>query len=359
MTAPGGASLGAVEAYGGGGEPPGAGGSVSVASSGGSIATATVQTEGGWNGDGPGANAGPISVLAYDNLDVGGTLNASGSNANGTAYPPAGGGNAANVELNADAGTLSLEGNAMAQGGTGGSVEDGYPLGGTGGSGGRIEIVAHTLGAIASLSSSGGDGGDYGDNQGPGGPGGSILAFTEAPLFDAHQLVDSYGGDGNPTGVQGSDSQDEAPTSLSIDPSTGVLGFTSQSPDAQSYSVLESIAGATATTVLQSTSTSGLRPPAPLCVPVTLAVVAVNTSVGWTSDPSNTVTYERPPSAQQSCSDAPQITLPASLRRTVPQLRRAHWVASVLVATSGIGALQVTLQSLSLTSPTQRRDRRC
>ena len=274
-------------------------------------------------------------------------MSTSGSDASGTASPPRTGGNAGNLVLDAVTGTLSLDGNVSADGGSGAAATSGYALGGTGGSGGQVIVLAHAIGALASLSSTGGDGGDYGATQGAGGAGGAILAFTDAPIFDGLKLVDSDGGNGNPTGAQGHQSQDMEPTGLAIRPTTGVLSFTSQSPDAQSYRILMSVGGAAPVTDLQTAATSGLTPHAPLCQPVSFTVVAVNSSVGWTSAPSGAVAYTRRPSATQGCSDPPRVSAAdATQRRTVRQLRRAHWLAAITVQSSGIGALQETLSTI-------------
>ncbi|MGO9751341.1 MAG: beta strand repeat-containing protein [Solirubrobacteraceae bacterium] len=350
VTAPDGALLGSLFAYGGsseGGAAPGSGGSIDVTGASGSIAVGSVQTQGGYTDDGPGASGGPITLEASDDLSVGSTLNASGSDAGGSFSPPPSGGDGGSVALRAGTGTLSLDGNALAEGGSGANPGTSYGLGGSGGSGGQIDVVAQAVGALASLSSRGGDGGDYGAMQGAGGPGGAIYAFTSAPIFNAHQLVDSDGGDGNPTGVGGHQSQDLPPTALVIDPSTGVLGFTSQSPDAQLYRVMMSVAGAPSVTALESASSSGLTTDTPLCEPVTLTVVALNNTVDWTSDPSPPFAYTRQPSTSQRCSDAPRVTGATLTRRSLRQLRRARWFAAVPIESSGIGALQATLTKIA------------
>jgi len=361
VTAPSGASLGNLTAYGGGsqgGAAAGGGGAINVTSSAGSIAVGKVETEGGYQNTGSGAAGGPITLSADGDLSVGGGADANGSDAGGSADPPWSGGNAGPVTLRAATGTLSLGGNTTAQGGAGGSAKTNGALGGTGGSGGQIVVVAHAIGALASLSSAGGQGGGYGDTQGAGGPGGAIFAWTNAPIFNSQELVSSDGGDGNPTGVAGTQHQESSPTALVIAPSTGVLSFTSQSPDAQDYSVLMSVDGAAPVTALTSTATSGLQPNAPLCVPVSFTVVAVNNAVGWTSDPSAAVDYTRQPSPTQGCSDAPKIAAATPLRRSLRQLRRAHWVVTLPLEASGIGQLQATLEQNHSVAKVHKRGKR-
>ncbi len=359
VTGQGGASLGSLLAYGGNaysGGTSGRGGSIDVTSPGGSIAVASAQTGGGYTSAGPGSAGGPITLAALGNLTVGGTLDASGSDAGGSIDPPLAGGDAGNVLLRASIGTLNLGGNANVTGGTGSNDPVNGHLGGTGGRGGRIDVVAHAIGPIVSLSSRGGDGGGYGYDQGPGGPGGAIFAWTDdTSLFNAQKVVDSGGGDGNPTGTAGARQQESSPGALTIHSATGVLSFASRSPDAWYYRVLSSIGGASPAPVLQTSRTSGLAPRAPICMPVRFTVVAINGAIGWTSDPSTGVVYIRRPSTSQGCSDAPRITTARTIRRSLRQLRRARWLAVVSVRANGIGALQATL--VRLTKSGKRRPR--
>ncbi len=344
VTAPGGASLGKLLAYGGQsyGGTAGAGGSITVSSSAGSIAATNAETEGGYQSSGPGAAGGPIALSAAGNLSVGADIDADGSDAGGQSDPPFNGGNAGSLTLRAALGTLSLGGNASAEGGAGGNPNKGA-LGGTGGAGGQTLVVIHALGALASLSSAGGQGGDYGDSQGPGGRGGALLAFTNAPIFNDQELVSSDGGDGNPTGAAGQQVQDQSPTAPVIVPSTGALSFTSQSPQAQRYQVLMSVAGGAAVPVLTTAHTTGLHPKAPVCEPVTFTVQALDYSVGWTSDRSPAVAYRRQPSRSQGCSEAPKVTASSSFSRSLRSLRHAHWVAAFPLRTNGVGRLEATL----------------
>ncbi len=347
VTAPNGALLGSLLVYGGnsqGGAAAGSGGTINVSSSAGSIDLSSAQSQGGSQNSGPGANGGPITLAADGNLSIGNTLNSSGSDANGSNDPPWSGGNAGNVTLRADTGTLTLGGNGTAEGGAGSNPHTNGAIGGTGGAGGQIEIVASAIGELASLSSAGGPGGNYGDTQGPGGPGGAILAWTDAQLFNDEQLVSSDGGDGNPTGVAGNQQQDSSPSALTIDSATGLLSFTSQSPNAQRYRVLMSVGGAAPVTALTTSATSKLHLKAPLCEAVSLTVVAVNSTVPWTSDPSSALNYVRRPSASQSCSDAPVVTGTGDVHRSLRQLRRAHWLAALSLKTNGVGVLKATLR---------------
>jgi len=203
--------------------------------------------------------------------------------------------------------------------------------------------VAATFGPIVSLSTRGGYGGDNGDDQGPGGGGGAVNAWTDAPLFDDQRVVDTDGGDGNPMGRAGAKTTELSPNATAIDPATGILSFTSRSPDAPGYRVLRSIGGAAPEAVLDTTATSGLKPVAPVCVPVSFTVVAVNAALGWTSAASPAVTYTRPASATQACGDAPAMSAAAKLRFSRRALRKAKWHMTVSLRSSGIGSLKATL----------------
>ena len=344
VSSAGNASLASLQAYGGSApntRNAGHGGPISVTSSGGSIATGRVQTQAG--NAGPGADGGPVVLSAQTNLTVSDALNTSGSNANGDAAPPRSGGSAGDVVLRAATGALTLGDTVRADGGGGAAHPVAGNPGGPGGHGGRIDIVTATLGPIVSLSTHGGYGGDYGDDQGPGGNGGAVNAWTDAPLFDDQRVVDTDGGDGNPMGGSGAKTAELSPSAPAIDPATGVLSFTSRSPDAPGYRVLRSIAGAAPEPVLDTTATSGLKPVAPACVPVSFTVVAVNAALGWTSAASPAVTYTRPASATQACADAPAMSAAAKLRFSRRALRKAKWHLTLPLRSSGIGSVKATL----------------
>jgi hypothetical protein len=349
------ALLGGVLAPGGNsynGGTAGHGGRVSVTAEPGPIATSDVQANGGYTSNGPGSDGGPIALSTAGDLTVGGMLDATGSDANGSFDPPLGGGSGGNVVLRAAGGTLSLGGGAYAGGGRGSGNPTSGQLGGTGGQGGRIDVIARALGPITAISSAGGPGGNYGADQGPGGAGGPIFAWTDAALFDSQKVVDSDGGDGNPTGQAGPQRPNSSPTGLQQ--LGGALSFTSQSPDAQGYRLLASVTGGPAQAALQTTATSGLRPSVPMCVPVTFAVVAYNASVGWTSNPSPPVAYVRQPSARQNCPDAPRLTATQTVHQSLKRLRRAAWKAKIPITTTGIGKLDLSFVAVTVVTTKQR-----
>ncbi len=346
VTAAGNAAVGSVQTYGGNapaGTSPGAGGPISIASTAGSISTGRLNSHGGYPNGGPGAAGGGIALSAQSDLAVGGSLDSSGSNASGDAAPPRPGGSAGSVLLRAAGGTLSLGDNVYATGGSGAAHPTAGNPGGAGGNGGRIDVVAQKLGSIVAISTHGGSGGDYGDDQGPGGSGGAVFGWTDAPLFDDQKVVDTDGGSGHPVGSSGLKTQESSPSALAIDPVTGLLSFTSRSPDAQSYRVLRSVGGAPPTVVLDSAKTSGLAAPATVCVPVTFTVVAVSNAVGWTSDAPAAIPYVRQPSATQRCADAPKLTAKKKLKFSLRKLRRSKWKLALALRSSGIGSVQASL----------------
>ncbi len=345
VTAAGRTSLAALQAYGGNapaGASPGPGGRISVTSTTGSIATGRVSTQGGWPNGGPGANGGPIRLSAQVDLTVADALSSSGTSANGDAIPPRPGGSAGPVLLRAATGALTLGDGSRAEGGSGAPHPQDGSFGGAGGAGGRVDVVTRTLGTTVAIFTHGGSGGDWGDDQGPGGPGGAIHAWTDAPLFDDQKVVDTDGGSGTPLGASGLRIPELSPAAPVID-AAGVLGFTSRSPDAEGYRVLRSVAGGAPETVLETTQTSGLRPPAPICAPVAFTVVAKHDGVGWVSDPSPPVSWLRPPSATQGCGDPPKLTARKRLRLRLASLRRAGWKAVVPLRSSGIGSVRAEL----------------
>jgi hypothetical protein len=216
-------------------------------------------------------------------------------------------------------------------------------IGGAGGAGGRVDVIAHAVGVLASISTAGGTGGGYGKTQGAGGAGGAIWGWTDAPIFNAHEVVTAAGGDGNPAGADGATHQEQSPTGLTVAPKTGLASFTSRSPDAQRYRVLFTPTGGTQITAEQAAANAGLRLAVPVCKPGQLTVVAVDDANGWVSDPSPAVAYTRPPSNTQTCSKAPGIRAAATVKRTLKALKRAAFVANIKFRAAGIGKLTATL----------------
>ncbi len=346
VSAAGNASISSLQAYGGNapaGTTPGRGGPISVTSTGGSISTGRVTSQGGYPSSGPGVDGGPVTLSAQTDLTVSDALTTSASSANGNADPARPGGNAGNVLLRAATGAVTLGDTVRAEGGGGAPHTVDGAFGGPGGAGGRIDIVTHGLGPIVALSTHGGYGGDYGDERGPGGAGGAVTAWTDAPLFDDQKVVDTDGGDGNPVGPSGMKTAEQSPVNPAIDAGTSTLSFTPRSPDASGYRVLRSVGGGAPETALETTASTGLKVPAPVCVPVALTVVALNPQVGWTSDPSPAVPYTRPASSTQQCNEAPVVKAAKRLRFSRRALRRAKWRMTVALRADGIGTIKGTL----------------
>ena len=337
ITAPQGAALGALLAVGGNSDGSqaapafaGAGGSISVVSSAGSISAGRVEAQAGSQGVGPGNSGGPIQLKAADNLSVAGDVRTDGSSAGGSNAPPWSGGHAGSLFIAADAGTMNIGGGASAQGGTGSGNSANNQLGGVGGAGGKVTLIAHAIGVLASLSAAGGSGGGYGSYQGPGGAGGSITAYTDSEIFNSQRLVSTDGGDGNSTGAAGNHVQDSSPADLHAN-AKGAVGFTSHSPGATRYE-LETVGKHGVTKVVEKTRRArGLRPRTPLCKRVRLQVVAISAGVGWISDPSRPIHYIRHPSRNGTCAGVPNSTGPKkhgkkrgarSLRGTLPAVVR-------------------------------------
>jgi len=347
VTSDGNVTLGQLQVYGGNAPPlrtAGRGGSITVASTSGSIATGRVATQAGWSPDGPGAPGGPVTLSAAGDLTAGDAINTSGSSANGAAAPARDGGSAGAIVLRAANGTLTLGDIVRAEGGWGASHSVDGTLGGRGGDGGRIDVIARAIGSIVAISAHGGAGGDWGDDRGPGGSGGAVHAWTDAPLFDDQKVVDTDGGDGNPVGASGGKVTQQSPLAPAVDAGSGLISFTSRSPGAQGYRLMRQVASGPLELVLTTGASSGIAPPkGPVCQAVTFTVVAFNDAVGWSSPASPPVSYTRPPSATQGCSDAPALTVNGRLRFSRRALRRHKWKATVALRSSGIGSLQGTL----------------
>jgi hypothetical protein len=355
ITAPQGATLGALLAVGGNGgggqgipAGPGVGGAITVSSSAGSISTGRVESEAGRQGTGPGANGGPIRLNSADDLYIAGDVRTDGSDAGGVWTPPWPGGNAGSLFLAAGTGTLDIGGEASAQGGSGSGSSTSGQLGGLGGAGGQVTLIAHAIGLLTSLSAAGGSGGGNGDFQGPGGPGATITAYTNVQIFNSQRLVSADGGDGNPTGAAGNEVQDSSPASLATT-SSGTVRFTPHSPGATHYVVETVVKGLAAKVVEKTSKTKGLHPVTPVCQPVKLEVVAISPTVGWTSDPSNVISYRRPPSKTQTCKAPAKLRLPSKLSASIVAARHAHWAETLRFHSAGIGAVNAKLRYRTVT----------
>jgi hypothetical protein len=329
------AAVGAVSTHGGSGRTTGAGGSGgNVMITGDRVTTGSISAM----AENLSASGGSVTLLSASALLVGGSVDTSG--AAGTTGRP--GGSAGSMLLNTH-GPLTLGGRLRAEGGAGAS---GGPAGANGGNGGAVELVVQSIASSVGVLSGGGNGGTSGVQNGPqgaGGNGGRVRVWAQVPSLILLQLVDSTGGQGAPNGADGAQTDEAAPTALSIT-KTHTLAFTANAPDAEGYRLFQSLAGAPAKAIL-TTKASGLALPkvAP-CIAVAYTLTGYQSSVGWQSDPVGPVSAMDPPSADQACTDAPQLTLGVTkLKKKLNPLRKKKWHVGIHFLADGMGNATVLL----------------
>lgn len=352
VTSAGALTVGNVEAYGGNsngdGVPGGHGGQITLTGDG--IFTSELRTTpGSSNGNSPGGSAGPIVVNGRSSVILGGGVFASGASASGAAPYP--GGSGANVSLHATSGPLALSGTIRTSGGTGGNAPGGVKAG-PGGSGGSLDLVGTPIDPILGISTEGGDGGfsNSTDNRGVGGPGGVVHAWSETNIYNALRAISTAGGSGAPPGVDGAQLEDSGPTGLAID-SSGLLSFTSQSPNAEGYRVIQTLGDAVAP-ILTTKATSHIALPAvALCTPTSYQVQAFQSIVGWTSPLTPAVAFLRQPSATQRCTDAPSLTSAKIVIVKQKSLTKAKGSFSFVVQTNGLGSLTASATTKGANKP--------
>jgi hypothetical protein len=357
VTAAGPLSVDEVEANGGNslgdGVAGGHGGEIDLSGDG--IFTSELRTTpGNSSGISPGGSGGPVHVTGKSLVTILGGVYTGGGNASGGASnPPMAGGAGGVVTLHASVGALSLASPIRTSGGNGGNAPNGVKAG-PGGPGGSVDLVGSPIDPIAGIATDGGDAGSSNstDTRGTGGNGGFVHAWSETNVFGGLRSVSTSGGSGAPPGLDGAELQDSAPSGLAVDPATGLLSFTSQSPNAQGYQVLRSIAGAAATSILTTGTTSKIAVPAPaLCTPVTYQVVAFRSDVGWTSPPTAAVAYTRQPSATQKCTDAPSLIHSKTVVLKLKNLTKKKGSVSFVVQTNGLGTVTATATSKGVKKP--------
>ena len=328
----GNAGVGSLSARGGSGRTTGAGGmGGSVTVTGARVTTGAITTL----AENLSGSGGAVTLVGTTGLLVGGAIDSSGaSGANGN---PGGNGGAIVLSVH---GALTLGGRLRSEGGAG---SNGSAAGGNGGS---IELVVSSIAASAGVLSGGGNGGNplaQGGLRGRGGNGGRVRVWSQLPSLILLQLVDSTGGTGDPNGTDGAQQEESAPTNLTLS-KTGALAFVAHSPDADGYRVFQTLPGAQATVLLTSKATSITLPKIAPCVAATYTLSAFNAGVGWQSDPIGPVTLQTPPSADQACTDAPQVTLGVQkLKKRVAALRRKKWTFPVRFLSDGMGLAHVVL----------------
>jgi hypothetical protein len=307
----------------------------------------------GANSIGDGSSGGTIRLLAGVSLTVAGAqfetwgASTSGSSASSQdSAPPRAGGNAGPIVLKAGAGTLSIGKRMDAIGGSGGPHPTDGQKGGAGGNGGQIDVIAAALGPIAAILADGGAGGDFDDDQGPGGAGGTIRHWGDGSLFDDTKVVSVLGGAGNPLGADGARVAEKPPASLAVS-ATGVLSFVTQSPHAQGFRILRSVAGGPLEVFAETTATAGIQAAGPPCVPLSFTVVAYHDALGWQSPGAQPVAWTAQPSATQTCGQAPGLKVKnvkkKLLRLKAKALKKKKWKAKLTISSNGIGSFDVAL----------------
>jgi hypothetical protein len=354
LTATGALTIGDVEAYGGNGfgdnSPGGNGGRLDVVGDG--VITSELRTNAGNSGGAsPGASGGPILVTGKSSASILGGVYSYGANASGAAYP---GGSGNVVALHASAGPLSLAAPINSSGGNGANASAGIKAG-AGGPGGTIDLVGTPIDPIAGISSEGGNGGysSTNDLRGYGGAGGSLHAWSETNVFGGLRSISTAGGSGAPPGPDGAQLLDSGPSGLAVDPTTGLLSFTSHSPYADGFNIIRSVAGAPPTLVLTTKSTSKLAvPPTDVCVSIAYQVSAFETAVGWTSPASPAVTFLRQPSASQKCTDAPSLAHASkAVLLKAANLTKKKGVFSFVVQANGAGTISASASTKGAKKP--------
>ncbi len=230
---------------------------------------------------------------------------------------------------------MSIGGDASARGGTGAGNSSASQLGGVGGAGGKVTLIAHAIGLMASLSAAGGSGGGNGSYQGPGGAGGSITAFTNCA--DIQQPASGQHGRWR-----------RQPHRRGRQPGAGLVSHSprTRTPGARQLhraqprcDPLRTRDGweARCDKGASRRPKKGLDPTHRVCKQVKLQVVAVSPGVAWTSDASSAINYTRQPSKTQTCAAPPKLNLPGKLGTTVASARRAHWVETLRFRSAGSG----------------------
>jgi hypothetical protein len=341
IAATGNAGVGAVSARGGSGRTTGAGGSGGVvAISGDRVTTGSVTTL----GENLSASGASVTLAAQSSLFVGGAVDTSGAaGANGN--PARVGGYGGAMLLSVAHGPITLGGRLRSEGGAGGNGAAGGG-GAAGGSGGSIEIVVGSVASSTGVLSGGGNGGTAGAQnaaRGAGGNGGRVRIWAQLPSLILLQLVDSTGGTGDPNGVDGPQVEEAAPTGLSIS-KTRTLSFTTHAPDAEGYRVFASIGGAPAKVAMTTKASSVPLPKVAACVGVAFTVAGFASGVGWQSDPIGPANFMAPPSDDQSCTDAPQVTLGVQkLKKKLRALSKKKWRVPVRFLADGMGLAHVVI----------------
>ena len=178
---------------------------------------------------------------------------------------------------------------------------------------------------------------------GPGGNGGFVRTWTQAPSLILLQLVDSPAAPAIRTAPTVRSRTNPRPRASRFF-STGTVSFTTHSPDAEGYRVFASLAGAPAKLIMTTKVSGGALPKVAPCVKADYSLSAFSTAVGWQSDPIGPVTFMKPPSANQACTDAPQLTFGVrKLSKKIGALRKKKWRVKLRFLADGMGTAHVVL----------------
>jgi hypothetical protein len=343
IKATGTAGVGAVSTRGGSGRTTGSGGTGGTVSiSGDRVTTGSITTM----GENLSASGAGVTVVSQTALLVGGAIDTSGA-AGAGGNPARQGGSAGSIVLIAAHGALTLGGRLRSEGGIGGS---GGAQGASGGNGATVLLIVQSIAASTGVLSDGGNGGAPGIQnglRGAGGNGGLVQVWAQAPSLILLQLVDSTGGTGDPNGADGPQQDESAPTALSL-AKTGLLSFVSHSPEAEGFRVYASLAGAPAKLIMATAKSGVALPKVAACVKADYTLTAFNATLGWQSDPIGPVSFMSPPSANQACTDAPQVTLGVQkLKKKLNPLRKKKWRVPIHFLSDGMGTAHVVLSRKS------------
>ena len=333
------ANVGAISARGGSGRTTGFGGMGGpVYISGERVTTGPITTM----GENLSASGATVAVVSQTALLLGGPIDSSGA-AGAGGDPARPGGSAGSIMLIAAHGALTLGGRLRAEGGAGGT---GGAQGASGGHGASVKLIVQSIAASTGVLSGGGNGGNPGIQnglRGAGGNGGLVQVWAQAPSLILLQLVDSTGGAGDPNGIDGPQQEESAPTGLTLS-KTGLLSFTSHSPEAEGYHLYASLAGTPAKLVMSTAKSGAQVPKVAPCIKADYTLTAFNASIGWQTDPIGPVSLTRPPSAEQACTDAPQVTfLAEKIKKKIRPLSRKKWRVPVRFLADGMGSAHVVL----------------
>ena len=285
------ASIGSLQAYGGNAPAGTAPGprrpDLASTSTGGSIATGRITTQGGYPNGGPGADGGPVALSAQTDLTVSDSLNTSGSSANGDATRR---GRAATPATCCCAPRPARSRSATPCAPTAAAAAA-HPVNGAfGGAGGAAGASTSSRARSGRSSRSPRTAATAATTATTAGPAAPAAPSSPGPTPRCSTIRRSS----TPTAATATRSARRAPRRRSCrrsarrsTPAPALLSFTPRSPDAQRLpGPAQRRRRRRPSRRSRRRRAWASRSPAPVCVPVALSVVATNAQVGWTSDPS-------------------------------------------------------------------------